>query len=331
MDYGKTEIKIQIINNTNQPQTVSFFDSTDSPDNPIAVQDKYTFNTNTLTGLTSGFVFSVIQNGISSIIQSSNNQVFTNTGSDVCDIINNSGVFPELVFAYDATNIYVYSNNIIFQSITMYSYSELTTSATSTTQNTIGALIYDLGFNSNSGVGVPTALPNIPLWVNVGANNVDGAFNRCGSGLAMPFPGVFRFATILNINVPTTGIYYIGLNVNVFISEQILYWIYINKIRVLRFQPNLMRPNIINYTGIDPAPNSTPILSNMFLIYPIQLNKGDNEFIINDLLSQQPQTNALQGIEIYNNTKAEIQAATNVSDLDIIFTTATQYTLFDSP
>jgi hypothetical protein len=325
MDNGNTDIILQVTNTTNQTQNIILFDSFGNPNNPIVPQNKYQFTIASLAGLTSGYAFSITQNNIATTIVSTNIQTTTTTGASICNLINSSGLFPSLVFSYDATSIFVYSGDIVFNAITRYSYSELTNSTTSATQNLIGAVIYDVGFTPNTGVGVPTALPNIPLWVNVGANTTDGGFNRCGSGIAVPFPTTLRFASIFNVNAPTSRTYYLGVNANISGSEEPFYVVYVNGVLALRTNGILMNANILAYTGIDGALEP---LRNLFLVYPIQLNAGYNQVIINDIISGSGSAQ-IQGIEIYNNTKAQIQAATTLSNLNIIFTTANSYTLYD--
>jgi len=166
--------------------------------------------------------------------------------------------------------------------------------------NTGGAKVFNPGYGQDGQTGTFTTITTPHFWVNGAApfnnatrNNIDGRMNAAGIWFN-PLPAGHVYVGFTRVfNVPSTKTYYIGMAADNFFK------IYING--------NL----IINMT-----------LSTNFLymnIYPVTLNAGAN--IIQMYGADDGNPPASMVAEVYNNTLADLQAATNISMLNVLFTT----------
>lgn len=172
---------------------------------------------------------------------------------------------------------------------------------------TCGSYIYDAGYNSN-GTGTSTQItPVNTFWVNgagLCANNttVDGVLNRCG---------VWASTTSNNqdigfgvcINIEESKIYYIGIGCDNY--------------GVIKID------GVAIITQNEAAINAQYGLGccacfSVWHIYPVELTAGIH-FI--ELFGHNISLIAALGAEIYDNTAAELIAATSYGDLNLIFST----------
>lgn len=190
---------------------------------------------------------------------------------------------------------------------------ENTVAKTLNVYNTYGTLIYDLGFNVN-GTGTFTQISySNSFWVNgpgyptFTATTTDGALNRSGLWSTTTLPTGQTVGFTVCVTLATSGIYYIGSSADNWIT------IKVDGNTVLNMDPAAM--------GTFLAANGYPATSvdstfRFWHIYPIALNAGNRvlEIVGNNAVAPNPNPAAM-GVEIYNATSSEIQAATSYVDL----------------
>jgi len=184
----------------------------------------------------------------------------------------------------------------------------LPVSRTSDVYGQFGSVVYDAGYNVN-GTGTFTALdPYLTntVWSNpspytaqVGPVNRAGIWNSLGDGPYNEWVGVTK-----EINVPTTKTYYVG------IAGDNAARIKIGCNLIVDFDPNAMATN--HNTDIQ-------VTFKMFHVYPVTLTAGKNYV---ELYGMNYGSIAVFAAEIYDNTRAELLAATSLSDLNIIFSSS---------
>lgn len=171
-----------------------------------------------------------------------------------------------------------------------------------------GTSIYD-SYNVN-GTGIYTNV-NTPYWINDPNNLVNGPGNRTSiwNGTSnLPINQWVGFST--QFTVPDTKTYYVG------ISADNIARIKLDCNLLVEFDPFAMgEQHRIN----EGYPNSNMVAFEKWHIYPITLTAGTH-FIQVEGLNQGDLGNF--GCQIYNNTSIELLAATQDSDLDIIFDTS---------
>lgn len=206
-----------------------------------------------------------------------------------------------------------------------YCYRTLTVSATppSAPENSIAvnhndysvwaSLIYDPGYNVN-GTGPFTQISfGNPFWVNgagfptgAGANTSLGPLNRAGLWATSALSNQTIGFSVC-ITVPTTGVYYIGTGSDNFST------ISVDSIVIVQMDPTAVAAYLSahGYPGV--GVEST---FRFWHIYPVTLTAGTH--VLNVIGTNISVVGSL-GAEIYNNTSAEIQAATNYGALNLIF------------
>lgn len=201
-------------------------------------------------------------------------------------------------FYADGNTIFTYSNTYIFSSANLINAITSPTGMAPNSQNTqLGTVIYDVGYD-NEGNGPNTQIStDNTFWTN---NNPPAA---TGSERVMNLIGVKTFNGVGNYNWNIiASIYsdvaktiYVGVSSSSSAGQPILY---LNNEQIIAFANNQRE---------------------YFHIYPINIEAGTNLF----QLSMDGANNNFDGfaLEIYDNTAAEIQAATQASDLNILFTT----------
>jgi hypothetical protein len=173
--------------------------------------------------------------------------------------------------------------------------------------STLGSFIYDFGFNVN-GTGTTTRISlSNPFWVNGpgdGGNHTltDGPLNRCGLWTTTTLNDQDIGFSVC-INLPETKVYYIGIAGD-------------NSCKIV-----IDGTVVVNQ---DPTAVATQFgygLASTFKawhIYPFTLSSGPHTI---ELIGHNDDGDAAMGAEIYNNTAAEIAAATSYTDLNLVFST----------
>jgi hypothetical protein len=186
-------------------------------------------------------------------------------------------------------------------------------SVTNATYSTCGSWIFAPGYNSN-GTGTATQInPSNSFWINGSGGCLStgttgaGPLNRIAiwTSSAMPSQTV-GYAQCFSLSVATT--IYIGFGSDNYATLQV------DGANVIVQDPAAMDAQF-GTTGGEGT-------FRPFCIYPLTLSAG--EHVINMIGTNSPASGfnpASIGCEIYENTAAEIAAATSTGDLDILFST----------
>lgn len=194
-------------------------------------------------------------------------------------------------------------------------YRELTTSATAPSSplsvvnvsesffSEFGTRFYNSGFNINgTAPSYAAVVTTVPVW-DSGSVDGQGPLNRCGIWTTAGDPGP-PFNTWIGFSVclggiPETKTYYVGVAGD-------------NNFRI-----TLDGSTILNTKG-GPYDNSTSAFK-YWHVYPVEIGAGDHTLEVWGLNIDQYGS---FGCEIYDNTLSELTGATDVSELNIIFTSA---------
>lgn len=181
-----------------------------------------------------------------------------------------------------------------------------------------GSVIYSPGFLTN-GTGPYTKI-NLAnaWWRNIPNNTTDGPLNRCGLWAVQPTidpdpddnPTGVPIGFTVPISIPTSKTYYIGL------GGDNRCQIKVNGVTVVDQDPASIATNhdIVEGTG----PYGVDTSFKFWHIYPVDLVAGPSIIEVTGINDGSP---GAFGCEIYDNTSAEIQAATSYSGLTLIFST----------
>lgn len=184
--------------------------------------------------------------------------------------------------------------------------SEVTITATDVDYSTCGSYIYDPGYSLN-GTGSSTQINTaISFWVNgagLCASNVTnaGPLNRTGLWATTTMDDqTIGFAVCLTL--AETKTYYIGMGCdNLGIVK-------LDGVEIIHQDPTAL--------GVQYGIGVTATFK-VWHIYPVELSAGNH---ILELIGYNDTGIAAFGMEIYDNTAAEIAAATGYGDLNMIFT-----------
>ena len=163
-----------------------------------------------------------------------------------------------------------------------------------------GARIFQPGFNYN-GTGTVANTMNTPtLWRNAAGNSVDGPMNRtCIWSASNPLNVWVGFSTCFNIPVGESKTYYVGIAGD-------------NHYRLV-----LDGTPLLETTAVGGGGGATYLYWN---IYPVFLSEGEHILEIYGLNTNGP---GGFGAEIYDNTAQQLVNATQLSNLNVIWTSAT--------
>ncbi len=314
---GAAPLYLNIINTSNKPQPASIFNAqnqggqtslfpTYSWDLTAALADAALYNSNYLTVVarpnsngapyqqftyTSPSTFTTVTQVLNALNllgigtfsnPSGNNVTLSTSGPYVLSTINISNAYPALLSPFN-------------------------------TYNKFGALVYDTGYQSN-GVGNFTRInPAVPFWINPLFTLSDGRMNNNSMwNNAIPVPLNQQVGISTQITVPVDQQVYLAL------SADDKGFVYLNNKNIITFDVVAMGINIGNILG--PSFDDGTQAFSFWHAYPINLVAG-----VNTIQAQNVNSSGLRGgigVEIYNNTAAEILAATGYGDLDLLFGSA---------
>lgn len=171
---------------------------------------------------------------------------------------------------------------------------------------TYGSYIYSPGFNIN-GTGTRSVI-NLSngWWRNIPANTVDGPLNRLGLWNTDPDDQPFNtwIGFTVQINIPSSKIYYIGLAGD-------------NKCRILLNGVTVVEQDPVAL-GVQNGGGNIDVAFKEYHLYPVNAPAGLNILTLegwNDGIA------GSFGAEIYDNTEAQLRAATSYSGLNIVWST----------
>ena len=250
---------------------------------------------------------------------------FTGTPfASINDILTGLNTLGLGTFTISSGNIITVTNsNYIFASVSItnafFAQSTLPPAGSAAEFASLGSLIYNPGYTPGLIGGLTRINPANSFWINAGMTDVDGPFNRNSCSVTfqshMPIPYVpvdEQVGWFAQVNAPATGTYYIGF------SALTAATIFINGVQIVKLFDAAItasNANIQSITGlVSPQPTS---LDPFWYIIPVTLQAGVN--LIQFLAAHNTGINYSAAMEIYNNTAAEIAAATDYSTLDVLF------------
>lgn len=183
---------------------------------------------------------------------------------------------------------------------------ENTVAATVSTYSDCGSYIYDPGYNFD-GTGSSTQIPVLnTFWNNGGGvctpgNTTDGPLNRSGLWATTAVADQDIGFSIC-VNIPETKTYYIGMGCDNY--------------GILRIDGQTIIEQ--NEAALDAQYGIGGAPFHVWHIYPVELIAGER---VIELIGHNVSPPAAMGAEIYDNTAAEIIAATSYAGLNLIFST----------
>ena len=313
---GYMEVYLQLQNTTGTTQTVTLFDVSNTYNQQSINGTTFAYN------LTSELASSAIYNNMSIVVIAKPNanspyQPYTYTsGSPILTIgdaltaLNNLGIGtwtnPSGNLVELTSPSYFLSNVSITDIFTAIAYSATAYSAT-------GSLIYNEGFQTN-GVGTVNQIPlTNAFWDNSIPNITDGPMNRNAVWNNASIPLLEYIGTDISVNMPEAGTVYICMG----LDNVGRFWV--NGQLVLDMDLNAMQASIVAQYPTYSFVNAAQVPFYFWNIFPINLPAG-----FSSILVQNDNTGAsgALAIAIYNNTAAEIAAATSYSELNVLYRSA---------
>jgi hypothetical protein len=287
-----------------------------------AAQTAYTYDVTSAVSdaIANNFTYlSVIYsvNGGSYNITTINYGTVINTTQKLLNALNSLNQATFFISGTNQISTYSISNNG-----NAYYYSSISTNANYTTNNfvgsvlfnTYGSIIYNTGYNQNTGVGTITRInTGNSWWINSVPNTTNGAFNRSGvASNAVPSitSGVGIFA---NVYSATAKQVYIGFSCQNSVSSNPI--IYVNNSIVLNGVGNLCITSINSQLGT----SAVDAFSDFWNIYPINITQGNNYILLNYSYGNITGSSPILAFQVYDNTAAQIAAATSDASLNILY------------
>lgn len=176
-----------------------------------------------------------------------------------------------------------------------------------------GALVYDSGFQTN-GVGTVTLIDiTNGFWRNIPANTTDGAMNRNAIWNNASIPLLEWIGTDINVYMPEAGTVYIGVG-----SDNLArFWV--NGVLTLSMDVNAMKTSLDAQLPAYSYVTAGQIPFYWWHIFPINLPAGYSSIMVQN---ENTGASGALGVEVYNNTAAQIEAATSYAGLNILFRSA---------
>lgn len=314
---GYMEIYLQLQNNSSQPQNITLFDVVDKYNQQAT--NGTTFIYDLTAELAQAAIFSntevvvIAQPNINSPYQVYSYDTLSPvlTITDAINGLNNLGIGT---FTNPSGNLVSYTSTTYFLSNISITnvFTALVASNVSYTQ--AASLIYNSSFQSN-GVGTVTPIPSSnSFWNNIPANLVSGPMNRNAVWNNGSIPLLEYIGTDISLFMPQAGTVYIGMGMD----NSGRFWV--NGQLILNMDYTAMQASIVAqypvYSGI--VPRDVPL--KFWNIFPISLPAGYSSVFVQN---ENTGFGGAIAIEVYNNTAAEIAAATSYGGLNIMYRTST--------
>ena len=333
---SSSTIMLTVQNTTAIPQPVSVFNPLPSQaSNGVgsgnSVQNSYTYNIELelSNSILNGFQYVTI---IYSINGGVYQEATVNYGKPIAsqqDLVNALNMFKQSVFFIkssdpESLSVSSYSiapdgNNYYYSLISCNNNYTTNSFTGSNTYGTLGSIIYNTGY-ANNGVGTLNRInTGNTFWINSIPNTTDSAFNRAGvssSNIPNQISSVGMYA---NVYSSSNKQVYIGIASHSPSNPQI----YVNNSLIVNFGNS--QATLASSINSQLGTSTTTPLSDFWSIYPINLIQGNNLIFI-DNLSHRPTifppvyvAPIPFAFEVYDNTAAEIAAATSYSGLNLLF------------
>jgi len=313
---GYMEVYLELQNNSNQTQTVTLFDAVNKYNQQGlgGATFKYDLTGELTTAAITGAT-SVVVNAQSNVNAPSNSYSYISGGpittiTAAVNALNNVGIGT---FTNPSGNTVTYTSKDYFLNSILITNLFTANAVSNTSYTSAASFIYDIGFQQN-GSGRASLIPTTNLfWRNAPANLVSGPMNRNAVWNA-GIPLNQFLGTNIPVFMPQAGTVYIGLGMDNIAQ------VYVNGTLTILMNPTVMQSSIASqypaYSGVLPA--DVPLV--FWNIYPISLPYGNSSILVQN--SNTGSVGAL-AVEIYNNTAAQIAAATSYADLNILFRSST--------
>lgn len=319
-------ISLSIQNTTPLAQNVSVFNplpQQESNTSGNATQSSYTYNIQKEITIANIYSYNYI-----SVIYSINGGAYQIATIDYGSVLNSAQKIVNALNSLNQATFFVSgANQITSYSIgangNNYYYSSISVNGNYTTNSFVGSnvfgiygsLIYNSGY-SLDGTGTITRInTSNTFWINSIPNNISGRLNNCGvwsSNIQTPINssiGIFS-----NIYSNTNKIVYIGLSCNTQVGGGAMQ-LFLNNTLLLNTDNAAMSASINTQIGV----NSTYPPYQFWNIYPINLITGNN--LINVYNAGNSPTSGI-GFEVYDNTAAQIAAATSYAGLNLLYSSS---------
>jgi hypothetical protein len=244
----------------------------------------------------------VIENNVIYDVRLTTNGIRCGPRSTTFQIINPAGCCP---VGYTLSDDLTYCFQTNTTAATPPASPENTVAKTNTNYGLFGTLIYDPGYNIDGSGTAIQINPSNSFWVNgtgypsgSGSTTVDGPNNRTGLWSITTLNNQDVGFTIC-VDAPTDGTYYVGSFADNFII------IDVDGVNVLTMIPTAMR-DFLNSNGF--PGQDLQVTFRWWHIYPISLTAG---FHVINVTGHNDTSVAAMGVEVYNLTSAQLQAATS--------------------
>lgn len=316
---SKEKLYFKVTNNTNAAQQVNLFD-VNQPFGSAGQGTTYEWDMTQefISALLYGSSYLILVSApVSSNIYTSN--VYSNSGTTITSIAT-------VIAALNGFGVGVFTNvgNIVSVTSTTRIFSTLTIGNIFTTAHPLsvgapngvgGSLLFSAYNEKLIGTFARISLAN-PFWVSAGVG-FTGPYNRAyiysaGNGLPQ--------AMFTNINVASARTVYVGLSwyTNVLPNPYFIEF-YVNMVRKINVATigdlTALQSQNNGQLGTSYTLYEQPYV--FWYIFPVQLNAGEN--IIQAFLTPGVGCSPDMGFEVYDNTAAEIAAATGYGGLNLLY------------
>lgn len=312
-----SDIYLKIKNNSAQPQNIVLFDvvGVNAGQNAIGQNTKYQWD------ITDILQNAILYNQTALVLLAAD----INTGIyQALTYVNPDGVFnnvAQVVTGLNSFNIGVFSNNgnIVTGYCSSFILSSLNlcilttaVAAPEATTDVNGTLIYDPGYTDGL-IGNFTRISLLnAFWINNPANLINGPFNRAAITSPLAPVTVKTMSLIAQLQTTVAKTVYVGISFtgsvnngggSLYLNNNLVWGVNNSS------EENAVASNVNTILGT--AFTTNTIMDTLFHIVPITLQPGNNLI--------QAEFNRSIAMEIYDNTAAEIAAATSYAGLSLLY------------
>lgn len=325
----KTYMYVRVKNNTSAVQNIVLFDVAGAYNAQNAINGTTTYSVDMTADLAAAITKGLHTVTVLAISPGQTGyQLYT---------VNNAGNLPfqnidQVVTALNNLSIgifFVVAGNTIAVQGRGYTFSNISITSLLTAQHdtntygtnftTGGSLIYDPGYSLDlKGNFNQISLANA-FWKNT-FGSFNGPYNRCN--VYANNPDNVELSLFGNFNAAQSKTVYIGISFskNTGTNQSSFAQLYLNNVKLINVTTNSELNGIASNvnTILGTAYTGSEITYICWHIIPVVLQAGNN---VVQLVSKSNVTAAINfmGLEVYDNTSAEIQAATSYSELNVLF------------
>lgn len=317
MQSVEQEIIINAVNKTNQKQKVVLFDVAGAYNNQNAAAQNVKYEWDITSSLTVAGLFNQSQLAVIAAKNPSGSYqlyTYTNPGgtfTTAAEVVAGLNSFGIGVFANVGNIITTFSTNYLISSLNLCNLTPAIPEV-SGFFDVNGSLIYDAGYSTGLIGNLSRISPGNSFWINGAPNNVEGPYNRSGiNGIEQPSSFFAQLDSDVEKTVYIGVSFYRGLGVffppaSLYLNNQLVWEVLtISAAQAVGTNVNTILGTSFSYNEI---------MESLWHIVPVTLKKGRN-IIQGDFLQG-------MGLEVYDNTAADIAAATSYSQLNLLYSSA---------